>query len=967
MKKNMLLGFFLSFVCLVNGQDALMSHFSRKQMNAHPLIWEMTEDSYGRLWFANNDGVVRFDGNNWTTFHTPHPVRSLAFNDKQELFVACLGDIGIVRFMHDGSTSYISLKKYIDLPKINHHLEGKLLTVNGEVYFYSTTHLMKMTLKEGVPQIQITDIGQNLGCFSDGKTLYINTLKKGLLILSGSKFKDITNGNLLAGKQLSNIVMSTEECLIATNYDGLFSLKPNGMTALSGAVQSFAKKGTTGITQLANGDLAVATFHDGVKLFSRSGNEKQTLQLPSNETYSIFKDHEKNIWVGQLLGLSHVLVNEPIQTFPDLVFSGYATAIQSINNTLYLATTGGLYTIENNPSTGYYLVKKMNGECWNLMEAHGSILIASTDGLFELSGQNIKPIIQNESFVNLQQSNLNEDIYAFGSNGCVRLIKTSTGNWSTTKITQSLQQSLYETADQYWLGSYYDGLSSLAKSGKERKEIPAALTDGSVRIRLVNGKPIFQSATAVYTLENGTFQEDAQLTSIFLGSKNNTFLFGENDWLYTNSALKQLKNNSPVEQSPAYLIHGKPTALYAQGNQLWVAFEDKLYLVQTDAVSHVNPSIFVNRLVYGKGNTAFSGFFTTKQHQYSEQQEYTPEIPFAENSVWIEFGLNSYLNPSQNRYRYYIEELGKEWSDWQEESFLNLKGMNGGTYKLHVQGKDALGAASNEVLFTFYIQPPFYKSGYAYLLYGCGLFMLIYLLVFLNNRRLIAKNKQLEKTIGERTQQLASEKKKSDDLLLNILPEEVATELKETGETQAKQYANVSVLFTDFVNFTGISSQLTPEELIAEIHFYFTAFDKIVEANHVEKIKTIGDSYMAACGLPIPTTKHAVNLVNAAKQMQAFMLKVKEERMKESKIYFDIRIGINSGPVVAGVVGKKKFAYDIWGDTVNVASRMESNSEAGKINISGSTYGLVRNEFTCDYRGKISAKNKGEVDMYFVK
>ncbi len=206
--------------------------------------------------------------------------------------------------------------------------------------------------------------------------------------------------------------------------------------------------------------------------------------------------------------------------------------------------------------------------------------------------------------------------------------------------------------------------------------------------------------------------------------------------------------------------------------------------------------------------------------------------------------------------------------------------------------------------------------------------------------------------------ELTFEKKKSDDLLLNILPEEVANELKQNGEAVARQYNNVTVLFTDFVNFTGLSEQMSPTELVQEIHRNFTAFDAIIEKHGLEKIKTIGDAYLAVCGLPNETTDHAQRVARAALDIRDYMA--------NNSGKFEVRIGIHSGPVVAGIVGVKKYAYDIWGDTVNTASRMESSSEAGKINISTSTYELIKAAFNCTYRGKINAKHKGEVDMYFI-
>jgi class 3 adenylate cyclase len=234
-------------------------------------------------------------------------------------------------------------------------------------------------------------------------------------------------------------------------------------------------------------------------------------------------------------------------------------------------------------------------------------------------------------------------------------------------------------------------------------------------------------------------------------------------------------------------------------------------------------------------------------------------------------------------------------------------------------------------------------------------------------------NAELEKKVIERTAEVVEQRneaikqrERSDELLLNILPEETAEELKTTGKANAKLVSHVTVLFTDMKDFTRISEELSPTELVAEINECFSAFDKIMERYGVEKIKTIGDAYMAAGGLPSPNETHAYDVVSAALEIQQFMDERGKQKRAEGKEPFEIRIGIHTGPVVAGIVGIKKFAYDIWGDTVNIASRMESSGEAGKVNISASTYELINQTFNCEYRGKIEAKNKGNIDMYFV-
>lgn len=238
-----------------------------------------------------------------------------------------------------------------------------------------------------------------------------------------------------------------------------------------------------------------------------------------------------------------------------------------------------------------------------------------------------------------------------------------------------------------------------------------------------------------------------------------------------------------------------------------------------------------------------------------------------------------------------------------------------------------------------------------------GFLLILVVAGFYNRYRYVRKTNKIIK----------NERDRSQELLLNILPEVTARELESNGHTKTRFYDNVTVLFTDFKGFSTIAGKLTPIELVAELNEYFMAFDEIMGKHNLEKIKTIGDAYMCAGGIPTTNETHPLDAVNAALAMQAYMEKRQREKNITGVDGWELRIGIHTGPVVAGVVGKKKYAYDIWGDTVNIASRMESNGEPGKVNISASTYHLISEHYQCLYRGKISAKNIGEVDMYFVE
>ena len=238
-----------------------------------------------------------------------------------------------------------------------------------------------------------------------------------------------------------------------------------------------------------------------------------------------------------------------------------------------------------------------------------------------------------------------------------------------------------------------------------------------------------------------------------------------------------------------------------------------------------------------------------------------------------------------------------------------------------------------------------------------GILLLLVIGGFYNRYKYIRKTNRIIK----------NERDRSKELLLNILPEETARELETSGFAKTRYYDSVTVLFTDFKGFSSIAGKLSPQALVAELNDYFGKFDEIVEMFGLEKIKTIGDAYMCAGGIPVANDKHPIAAVNAALAMQEYMAKQNQSRQGRGEQGWELRIGIHTGPIVAGVVGKKKYAYDIWGDTVNIASRMESSGEPGKVNISSSTYNHIKDVYNCAYRGKISAKNIGEVDMYFVE
>lgn len=342
-------------------------------------------------------------------------------------------------------------------------------------------------------------------------------------------------------------------------------------------------------------------------------------------------------------------------------------------------------------------------------------------------------------------------------------------------------------------------------------------------------------------------------------------------------------------------------------------------------------------------------------------------LAFDQNQIGFRFKALEPGNDFPVEYQYRLVGADSSWSPVITNREVSFFGLNPGLYTFQVRARNRDGLWSEPLSAGFRIRPPFYGNWW----FLVGAALLIAGLVWMGVRFRLAylrrENRRLENRVAERTLELATEKRRTDELLLNILPEQTAEELKKEGATRPRKYEEASVLFSDFKGFTQLTEQIDSTELVRSLDECFKAFDKHTSQFKVEKIKTIGDAYMCATGIPEQDPLHAENLLSFAFCMLDEIDRINQERREIGKPEWEIRIGISSGPLITGVVGEKKFAYDIWGDTVNTAARMETAGKPGRINISRSTWKLIKHRFDCIPRGKKEAKNKGELEMYFVE
>ncbi|MCI5056614.1 MAG: HD domain-containing protein [Flavobacteriales bacterium] len=358
------------------------------------------------------------------------------------------------------------------------------------------------------------------------------------------------------------------------------------------------------------------------------------------------------------------------------------------------------------------------------------------------------------------------------------------------------------------------------------------------------------------------------------------------------------------------------------------------------------------------------------------------ELKYKQNNISISYAALHYASPEKNEYKYRLKGFDENWISARSNRTAYFTNLPHGEYIFEVIASNGADIWSTEpARISITIKPAFWQTfwfraictivfaGLVFLVFQARIQLVkrqkevLSTLIEKRTREVINQKEQLE----EQKKLLEEEKEKADKLLRNMLPQQTVEELQLKGKARARSYRMATVMFTDFKNFTKISESMRPKALVNELDAHFKSYDEIIEKYHVEKIKTIGDSYMCVGGIPIRNRTNPIDVVLAAMEIQRYMKKLKEEKIKRNENFWEIRIGIHTGELIAGVIGTKRFAYDIWGDTVNVANRMEMSCVEGKVNISGKTYSRIKNYFDCTYRGKIKAKNKGEIDMYYVE
>ena len=616
-----------------------------------------------------------------------------------------------------------------------------------------------------------------------------------------------------------------------------------------------------------------------------------------------------------------------------------------------------------------YLFKSVTGiedKCKELLLVGDQIIVAGNKGLYVIKNGKAKAIVEGKYINKLYKSRYNNRVYVGAAEGFFSVIEEN-GKWKIEEHFQKFESNIISIVERdnrnLWLGS--ENVAYKVRVDDEAKPIEIKAyyfnteTTEEVYVREIYGKPFF-------FLRSGIYGFDVEKDSIYYNDEVNQRFFNRYRYIFSQNTITWILSNNEwinINHEPELLslksfylnLFDAVQNIFVDENQnLWIIDgSNKLYYVEA---TNIPPT-----------EKKFDVFFT--QVKNTSGLNFTlSNLNFDYDNSSLTFNVSApyFVKAEGTSYQYKIEGLMNQWSDWSSNSSINFPFIPEGKYVMKVRAKNVFGQESEIKELKFVIHPPFYRTTWFYLLAIVAGIAALIGIIKLREKRLKREQYILEEKVKLRTKQLNIEKQKSDELLLNILPYETAEELKTKGKATARYYNLTTVLFTDFKGFTQISESITPVELVKELDKFFIGFDQVVEDYNIEKIKTIGDAYMCVGGVPARNQSNPIEAVLAGLAITDFMDEMKTIRIKEGRPFWQLRLGIHTGPIIAGVVGKKKFAYDVWGDTVNTASRMESSGEPGKVNISAATHQLVKKYFECISRGKVAAKNKGDLDMYFV-
>jgi len=951
---------FSSADLIIKGSPVIHGFTSNLTVNSCP-NYSLLIDNHGILYLGQEDKISIFNGSAWN-FIPSKGKNILCLTDNNRVFFSGNKNLGYLVPDSLNRMSLLSINKELPQSYKNFKMVRNIASTNEAVFFQIDSSLLVFNsgefkvLHENFP---------DAGLFKANDQVIYADIKGRLFVYKESiDAKQYNTG-------INNIcsIISSKDFIFIFDKNNYLYKADNDFNILSKTRLSFIKNVNFGF-DINNDKLFISDSDHSLFVIDQDGRLIERWdsfpEIPRSKILGIFNEPYHGIWILQERSI--YLLEYPFtlnRVFSLAKDSGLINVVKFIDNKLYYITTRGLYYFDINQNSKSHLL--LPGYYNQLLPVSGGFCVISSDKIFLMSDKKNKLIYQGDIYDCTYSSDFN--ILFISSRGGIQALKMDKGIIDTldffkTSITPYLilaHENLLWYAD--FENLYVLNYNETSESVERKIDLPGnkRIIDLYIwddKLNLVQPDEILSLTEDTIFHEEKTFKNlyDVKVYSPGNDSKANLVLSATD--VYRKKVLLFGNKESNTLNSiniPSVLDLINPSFEYPFISQLILSSGSEIYFLDLLSYLSDNHQTKTNITgIYTTNDTIFDGIsYILFDQQIVKKLE---NIPYKERFLKFSLSSSNYFDKNP-RYHYRLKKNEKFWSGWIYDPCIYLSDLGIGKYELQVNTINYNGNPGPASILTFRILPPFFMSRLAYLFYS----LILAILGFTVYKSLRFR------TLGKQRLVVATENESSSWSQPDVIDKITSSTNLETdkGKDHSRwdKYEMVTVLFSDIQGFTKIAESTNPEVLIDELDKFFFHFDSVVEKYNIEKIKTIGDAYMAAGGIPKKNSSNPVEVVLAALEMQFFM-----KQLKNTKVdIWDLRIGIHTGPVIAGEVGHKKRSYDIWGDTVNTASRMESSGEAGKVNISGVTYSHVKDFFICEYRGKLPVKYKGNIDMYFVK
>lgn len=950
------------------GQFVLKTYSPRTYL-ASPQNWAILEDPRGILYFGNTDGVLEFDGVSWRRITLPNAkaVRSLALDSSGRVFVGGQNEVGYLSpDPATGATRFISLLDRFPLADRTFGDVWSIVTSPEGVYFSTTERLFLYNPQSGIRAWKAA--GRFRRAFRLNGILHIQVSGVGLHTLQNEQLS-LAPGGATFDKQDVRGTLNLPTGPVVVASKGFFRPTANGFTELVlPATRPIIDQSIYSVATLAPQLHALGTARGGLLLMDGEGRILRTLDkpggLPSDYIGGMGRDRQGGVWLATGNGL--VRFSPQISFFNEADgLRGTLLSLTRWREDLYVGTTSGLFRLG---PTGFSPVAEFTDSTWSLLPRPDALYVGTQNGLYTYDGRRRTPQLKaTEVVYEIAASTIQPDTLYLATRTAAVILTRRGGEWQTQREIPSQGEEFRTIANDaegtLWATTRASIVRINPTTGQARVFSTAdGLPAGWQNVFRVGARLLFATEKGLRKLDPASqrWLPDDSLGPQFAYGDLGVLLIREGPtghlWLSGANYHGRWRNGQwqPMPLLPAgfddlWAVHEDPSGV------TWAASSDgRLGRWDPTLAPAQLPSfsVHIRRLLQSQTRSPlFEG-------PSANPILITPQL----NQLRLEFSAPFFDDPARVEYQTAVDQPLNADSAWSTEAWRDFSNLWEGAHTLRVRARNPYGQLSPETTLQLDVQPPWYRAWWAYVLYVALLAILLRGVFHWRLRQLRENNQRLERLVEERTAEIVAQEKQTEALLLNILPASVATELKTSGAVTPMFFPDVTVCFTDFVGFTVSSESVAAADLVAQLHAYFTAFDEITARYGLEKLKTIGDSYMFVSGLPQADPLHAVKAVQAAGEILAASRAL---GANDPRFNWQIRIGLHSGPVVAGVVGRKKFAFDIWGDTVNLASRMESSSAPNRINVSEATYSKVRDAIPCEPRGPVRTKDGRDLPMYF--